>query len=79
MKRLFPLTVLILPGCGPGTYDECVLEHVKGVSGRHAVGVIINSCRNIFPEKKVAPKAETYLNPYAEQEKMKSIDPWAKQ
>jgi hypothetical protein len=52
-------------------------KHAKEAQVPHAVGAIQDSCRNMFPEKKVA--AQTYLDPYAEQEKMKSIDPWAKQ
>ena len=35
---------------GPGNYDECVLESMKGVTSDMAATAIVYSCRNKFPE-----------------------------
>ncbi len=38
---------------GPSTFDECVLENMKGVTSDVAAAAIYNSCRHRFPLKKV--------------------------
>ena len=53
------LTAIALPGSAysePTSYDECILETMKGVSSDIAAQAIIDSCRRMFPE---APEAET--------------------
>jgi hypothetical protein len=54
---LFSLAVLLLSAPGHAdvsdysTYDECILESLKGVSSDVAANAIIASCRNKFPER----------------------------
>lgn len=56
------LTGFLLPGSALAdvseysSYDECILESLKGVSSDVAANAIIASCRNKFPES-VAPAA----------------------
>lgn len=51
----FALAFLLGSGQGradefrPSTYDECILETLKGVSSDVAANAIIESCRNQFP------------------------------
>ena len=42
----------ILTGCGPRTYEDCILENMKGVGDRGAAGLIEEACREKFPKKK---------------------------
>ena len=37
---------------GPDSYDECILESMKGVTSDVAARIIMLSCRNKFPEEK---------------------------
>jgi hypothetical protein len=62
---VFALAFLLGPGQGladevrPSTYDECILETLKGVSSDVAANAIIESCRNQFPAQvEVAPVQE---------------------
>lgn len=43
---------------GPGNYDECVLENMKGVQSERAAREISFACRRQFPAK---PKDEKYV------------------
>lgn len=61
----FAVALLLGPGLGqteefrPSTYDECIIETMKGVSSDVAANAIIESCRNQFPEQlEVAPAQE---------------------
>ena len=61
IKYLLPaLTVFFIPGAGHAeaseysSYDECILESLKGVSSDVAANAIIASCRNTFPEPAAA-------------------------
>lgn len=36
---------------GPGNYEECILDSMKGVTSDLAARAIISSCRNKFPAK----------------------------
>ena len=38
---------------GPSSFDDCVLESMKGVTSDIAARAIYQSCREKFPEKKV--------------------------
>ena len=69
-SSLLVLAVLMFPGVGqavPSSYDECILESMKGVSSDIAAQAIISSCRNLYPEQKevaapvqnTAPQADT--------------------
>ena len=39
---------LILTGCGPKDYDDCVLQHSKGVNDKYVMERIENSCKEKF-------------------------------
>jgi hypothetical protein len=41
---------------GPSSYDDCILENMKGVGDKWAASSVIQACRSKFPEKKVAAK-----------------------
>jgi hypothetical protein len=55
---LFPVFLLVMLPAGTGraevseftSYDECILESLKGVSSDIAANAIIASCRSKFPE-----------------------------
>ena len=36
---------------GPSTFEDCVLENIKGVSQPQKIGVVKKMCRNKFPLK----------------------------
>ena len=65
MPRLtiFPVFLLLLLSTASGraevsdftSYDECILESLKGVSSDVAANAIIASCRSKFPEAAVVP------------------------
>ena len=55
----FP-TVALAGLFGPSTYDECVLENMKGVGSDLAARAVVASCRSQFPVNK---PAETTLLP----------------
>ncbi len=73
---LFSLAVLLLTAPGHAevsdysTYDECILESLKGVSSDVAANAIIASCRNKFPEAAAAAAvaAEAAPQPVPKQE-----------
>ncbi len=58
---LFSLAVFLLPAAVRAevsefsSYDECILESLKGVSSDVAANAIIASCRNKFPETPPVP------------------------
>lgn len=46
---------------GPSTYEECILENMKGVQSNVAAGHIVRACRQQFPEEpKVSRLEKTY-------------------
>ena len=45
------------------SYDECILESLKGVSSDVAANAIIASCRNTFPEAAAAAPEATAVTP----------------
>jgi hypothetical protein len=47
---------------GPSSYDECILENMKGVTSNLAVGTIISACKKKFPTVETACK-DFDLNP----------------
>ena len=65
----FTLAFLLGPGQGradeirPSTYDECILETLKGVSSDVAANAIIESCRNQFPVQVDAAPAQEEAAP----------------
>jgi hypothetical protein len=71
---LFLICVPVLLAAGPGraevsgftSYDECILESLKGVSSDVAANAIIASCRSKFPES--APAAAVSAEPPPEPE-----------
>ena len=71
---LFPICLLVLLAAGPvraevsdfNSYDECILESLKGVSSDVAANAIITSCRSKFPES--APIAAEAAEPVPEQQ-----------
>lgn len=81
---LFPVFLLALLSAGTGradvseftSYDECILESLKGVSSDVAANAIIASCRSKFPEAAAvaaplaAPAPPTEPAPAAEAERM---------
>jgi len=42
---------------GPSTYDECILENMKGVADRAAAGAIMGVCERKFYETSPASRA----------------------
>ena len=64
MLLLFSLAVPLLSGHARGdasefsSYDECILESLKGVSSDVAANAIIASCRSKFPQAATAPASE---------------------
>jgi hypothetical protein len=71
----FSLAVLLLSAPGHAevsdysSYDECILESLKGVSSDVAANAIIASCRNKFPEAAAAAvAAEAAPQPEPKQE-----------
>jgi hypothetical protein len=40
---------LLMSGCSPNTYEDCILENMKGVSNSFAVAEVKQSCRVKFP------------------------------
>jgi len=57
IKYLLPILGLLVVHCtayaeepGFASYDECILESLKGVSSDVAASAIIASCRSAFPE-----------------------------
>lgn len=41
---------------GSSTYDDCILEHMKGIGDRGAAFAVEAACRRKFPEAKPEPK-----------------------
>lgn len=81
IKYLLPvLSVFLIPGASHAdasefsSYDECILESLKGVSSDVAANAIIASCRSTFPE--AAAVAPALAEPPAEPE---SVPPEAPQ
>ena len=74
IKYLLPaLTVFFIPGASHAdtseysSYDECILESLKGVSSDVAANAIIASCRSTFPEAAAPAPAEPPAEPESEQ------------
>lgn len=60
MKKILVLMLLMVTNScfawslfGPKTYDECVLENMKGVNSDTAARLVANSCREKFKVKEV--------------------------
>jgi len=73
IKYLLPaLTVFLSPGTSHAdasefsSYDECILESLKGVSSDVAANAIIASCRSTFPEAAAVAPAEPPEAPQGE-------------
>jgi len=73
IKYLLPILGVLVVHCsayaedsGFASYDECILESLKGVSSDVAANAIIASCRSAFPE--TAPAAAVAPVPAAEPE-----------
>jgi hypothetical protein len=68
----FSLAVLLLSAPGHAevsdysSYDECILESLKGVSSDVAANAIIASCRNKFPEAAAAAAVAAEAAPQPE-------------
>ena len=81
MIMRLPLFLLVLLLAGPGraevseftSYDECILESLKGVSSDVAANAIIASCRSKFPE--TAPVAVPAAEPEAAQAPEAAAEP----
>lgn len=69
----FALAFLLGPGQGradelrPSTYDECILETLKGVSSDVAANAIIESCRSQFPAQVDVAPAQEEVTPAQEE------------
>lgn len=50
MKLFLVIILLVLSGCGPQTYEDCILENVTASMSNAAVKVIKDSCRKKFPK-----------------------------
>ena len=70
-NTLISLAILSLPALGYAdtttfsSYDECILESLKGVSSDVAANAIIASCRNTFPETPAVEAAAAEATPAA--------------
>ena len=53
---------------GPSSYDECILDAMKGVSSDIAARAIIESCGNLFPRPEKRAKAESAPAPASSRE-----------
>ena len=75
------LAVFCIPGAAHAqdaefsSYDECILESLKGVSSDVAASAIIASCRSTFPE--TAPAAAEAVAPEPEAESVEPEQPQA--
>jgi hypothetical protein len=58
-----------LIACGPQNYDDCVLDHSKGVNDEFVMTGIMASCSSKFKEQKATKKCE--LREMSEEEKSK--------
>ena len=78
---LFLIVPMVLLSAGPGradgadfaSYDECILESLKGVSSDIAANAIIASCRSKFPDS--APVAAPAVQPEAAQVREPAPEP----
>lgn len=63
MRKLMLPFALLVSGCGPSNYDDCILENMKGVSDRVAAFSIRNACKNKFTDERKHPASQelTYL------------------
>jgi hypothetical protein len=55
IKLVYIIPTLLLVGCGPSTYEECILENMKGVSSDIAARAIHGACRKKFSEDLPSP------------------------
>ncbi len=51
MKKLFLISpiFLLLAACGPSTYEECILDNIKGVNNDKVLHEVRRACRGQFP------------------------------
>ena len=61
----FPLFILI-SGCGPQSYDECIIDSMKGVSSDVAARSIRYACREKYPANPDAPSEEAEQLDYSD-------------
>lgn len=57
-NALIVLSVLLLSGCGPRDYDDCILKHMQGINDTYVATTIQASCREKFPEKQESQEVE---------------------
>ena len=49
MKIFLAIPLLLLSGCGPSTYEDCIFENMKPGMVKVAVFFVRKACRNKFP------------------------------
>lgn len=61
------ISVLLVTGCdlqlAPGTFDDCILKNLRGVTSNQIAAQIQVSCREKFPEKAIPQLAQRSLQP----------------
>jgi hypothetical protein len=58
---------------GPSTYEECILENMKGVQSDRAAILIHRVCRKQFPEEKKTPRQAIKNIPVQNEERPKNV------
>lgn len=56
-KTTMALAVLSITGCGPSTYEDCLLQNLKGDKDKFAAQAIMMACEQKFEEKKPTVKS----------------------
>jgi hypothetical protein len=54
MRGSWPIVIGLMAlccSCGPRTYEDCLLDHAKAVTGGEAYVLVTRACRQKFPEK----------------------------
>ena len=71
-NALVVVSMLLLSGCGPRDYDDCILENMRGINDTYAATVIESSCREKFPREKESEEVEQkcVLREMTEEEKI---------
>lgn len=68
-------TVALAGLFGPSTYDECLLENLKGVGSDLAARAVAGVCSRKFPPKPVAAKVISPSATVPASSRGKSVDP----
>jgi hypothetical protein len=59
MRNAFVVvSMILLSGCGPRDYDDCILENMRGINDTYVATVIQRSCRDKFPEEQESEEVE---------------------